>query len=260
MRAWCVARADPHELQQRHAAVDRVALLRAVALRAEQGARDGRLVPRVCADGDVLERRHVGEQADVLERPRDAASGDLVALRPDDGTPVEDDVARRRPVDARHRVEGGRLAGAVRADEPEDLAALDVERDVVERSEAAELHGDVAQREQRLADMGADGALGRDHLGDYVRVRERGDDLLDVDLDALGDLAVGQVLLADVGLALVVAGDPADLLELGLARLDAGAGAELRAGDEPAATGGEVAQPAWQPHRVLPPSVRASVS
>ena len=52
---------------------------------------------------------------------------------------VEDDPARGRLVDAADQVEDRRLAGAVRADDREDLALLHVEADVVDGVDAAEL-------------------------------------------------------------------------------------------------------------------------
>ena len=45
------------------------------------------------------------------------------------------------PLDAHDQLHHGRLAGAVRADEPEDLAALDVKAYVLDRDQAAEALG-----------------------------------------------------------------------------------------------------------------------
>src|SRR4029078_1539740 len=45
-------------------------------------------------------------------------------------------------------VEARRLAGPVRADQPEDLAGSDREVDVVQRGEATELHRDVVDLEE----------------------------------------------------------------------------------------------------------------
>ena len=84
-------------------------------------------VVRVGADHHVLERSHLAEEPDVLERAGDAESGDLVPLEPGEGLAVESHLAVRRLEHAGDDVEDGRLAGAVRPDEPEDLAAVDVE-------------------------------------------------------------------------------------------------------------------------------------
>src|SRR5439155_21579931 len=53
------------------------------------------------------------------------------------------------PVETSDHVEGGRLPGAVRADQADDLTLLDVERDVVEGDDAAEPTDDVPHLEQR---------------------------------------------------------------------------------------------------------------
>src|SRR5262249_43993476 len=53
------------------------------------------------------------------------------------------------PVEAGDRVEGGRLASAVRADQPRDRALGDLERDVVERDDPAEPQASMVEREER---------------------------------------------------------------------------------------------------------------
>ena len=62
---------------------------------------------------------------------------------------VEEDPAALRPVQARDDVEGRRLPGAVRADQPRDLAPVDGERDIVESHEAAKPACDVLERQER---------------------------------------------------------------------------------------------------------------
>ena len=56
---------------------------------------------------------------------------------------VEGERALGRRVDAREQVEERRLAGAVGADERDDLAFVDVQRHVADGLQAAELHRDV---------------------------------------------------------------------------------------------------------------------
>src|SRR6185503_17623983 len=46
--------------------------------------------------------------------------------------------------------EEGGLAGAVRADQADDLSRRDVERDAVERHDPAEAHADLAHAQERL--------------------------------------------------------------------------------------------------------------
>ena len=104
---------------------------------------------RVRSDEDVLEHRHRREELDVLERSRDAAPDDPVRRRAEQALAVERDLAGLRAVEASDHVEGSRLAGAVRADQAGDLALLHLERDVVQRDDAAEAARDVLQLEER---------------------------------------------------------------------------------------------------------------
>jgi len=101
-------------------------------------------------DEDVLLRRHLPEQADVLEGPADAELGDRVRRLAGQVVAVEEDLARGRPVDPREHVEERRLARAVRPDQADDALPRDREVHVVHRDEAAELlsHG---RRDQDVA-------------------------------------------------------------------------------------------------------------
>src|SRR5690606_38306906 len=67
-----------------------------------------------------------------------AESGDSVRRRGGDVLAVEEEPARGRIVDAADQVEDGGLAGAVGADDGEDLAALHGEADVIDGADAAE--------------------------------------------------------------------------------------------------------------------------
>ena len=144
------------------AALGQLLLRGAHAVGAEQHADDARLVAGVAAHHDVLQRRHLREEPDVLERARDAEVVDLVRLGAGDLLALEPDLALGRGVDAGHRVEAGRLAGAVGADQAEDLAAADLEVDVVEGHDAAEAQRDVVDLEQGLAHLA--GRLDRDQV------------------------------------------------------------------------------------------------
>ncbi len=63
--------------------------------------------------------------------------------------PVEDDVTRVRPVEARDDVERGRLPRPVRPDQADDLAGVDVQGEAVEREDSAEPAVDVSELEER---------------------------------------------------------------------------------------------------------------
>ena len=106
-------------------------------------------VVAVRARPEVVDDRQVREQPHVLQRPPDAearrgprASGPAGRRR---GSVIAPVVHGAEAGDAVHE---RRLAGAVRADEADDLALADLEVDVVDGAQAAELHGDarVARR------------------------------------------------------------------------------------------------------------------
>ena len=119
--------------------LERVTALLALPLEARRGMR---------ADEDVLEHCHPREELEVLEGARDPEPDH--AARPDalQRAAVEDDVAGVEPVEARDRVEGRRLPGAVGADQADDRALGDLEGDVVERDDPPEAQPSVVQFKQ----------------------------------------------------------------------------------------------------------------
>ena len=82
----------------------------------------------MASDEDVLQHGHVGEEPDVLEGAGDACLGDQVGLGRQDGALVADR-ALGGDVQPGEAVEEGGLAGAVGADESDDLARVDGEVD-----------------------------------------------------------------------------------------------------------------------------------
>jgi hypothetical protein len=102
----------------------------------------------MCADEHVLVHGHGREELDVLERARDSPPDDTVRRRAQQALAVEGDLSGVRPVEPRDQVEERRLAGAVRSDQPGDLAGVDRERDVVDRHHPAETAADVFDREE----------------------------------------------------------------------------------------------------------------
>ena len=107
----------------------------------------GRLHQRVVlGHQQVLQHRQAGEQPDVLERAGDlGVAGDLEIGHAfqEEGLArllVHRDHAHGGLVEAGHAVEHGGLAGAVRADQCRDLAALRFEGQVVDGHQAAETH------------------------------------------------------------------------------------------------------------------------
>ena len=144
-------------------------------VQAERRREDVRGFAQVHRRENVIEHRHGLKQADVLERSCNAHLRDVVrgvrddvgiellavarvelfhlALRVifDDRLAAELDLAVRGLVDARDAVERGRFAGAVRADERDDLTLVDIHREVVDGHNAAKLHGDVFNVQNRFS-------------------------------------------------------------------------------------------------------------
>ena len=101
------------------------------------------------ADHDVLGHGEIGEGLELLEGARDAAAGDAVGPQAGDLAAVEEDAAGVGRLEAGDQVEQRRLAGAVGADDAEDLALVDIEGDVGVGGEAAEALGHAFDVEQQ---------------------------------------------------------------------------------------------------------------
>src|ERR1700694_3549526 len=132
---------QPHEAQQLHRALADVLLLPTLERRLEDRVPQLGVHPRMLADEDVLDHRHVIEEAAVLECSRDPELGHAVRPRAGHVLAIEDDAAHRRREQAGDAVEQRRLARSVGADQRKDLVSLDVERDVVDRGEPKEALG-----------------------------------------------------------------------------------------------------------------------
>src|SRR4029079_3055735 len=143
------ARADADIVEERQRSGHNFALLRQRPRIAQHRPNHARPRTHVAADHHVLERRQIGEETDVLEGARNAGGGDLVRWKARDATSFEIEAAGVHRVDPGEHVEQCRLAGAVRADEPVNLALADRERHVLERLQAAEALGHAAHVEQR---------------------------------------------------------------------------------------------------------------
>src|SRR5439155_9907646 len=99
----------------------------------------------VVADGQLLQR------LDDLEGPRDPEPPDGVARGLRDVFPAKEDRPRRRLVQPGDAVDEGRLAGAVGAEDPEDLPLVDRQVHARDGGQAAEALGDLTGVEQRRA-------------------------------------------------------------------------------------------------------------
>ena len=106
----------------------------------------------VTPEHQVVDRALIPEQLDILERPGDAAPGDVMAAQSGDPLAFEVHAARRGPVDPADAVERGRLPGAVGPDQREDRRTLDLEGDIVERGQPAKAHRESLHREEGHSD------------------------------------------------------------------------------------------------------------
>jgi len=117
----------------------------------ERAGQEPRLHQVMTAEHEVVDHVQVHEQPEVLERPRDAQVRGGRRTHADDVGALEPNRPLLRVVHAVEAVEDRRLAGAVRADDREQLVVVDVERDVLQRGHAAEAKRHVASFEQRTA-------------------------------------------------------------------------------------------------------------
>src|SRR6185312_5754794 len=119
------------------------------------------------AGHDVVERGHAAEEGDVLEGSGDALLGGVGGPHAAARLALPGDGAGLRVIEAVDDVQHRGLAGAVRADDGEDLVLADVEADVGQCLDAAEGEADVVRLEDRRADplhaagCGAAGAASR---------------------------------------------------------------------------------------------------
>src|ERR1043166_1081611 len=139
--------ADADELEQLQRAPLGVALLAQGRAVSQDRADDAGPGARVPADHHVLERRKVGEQADVLEGARDAGDRHLMGRQPAQRLVVEREAPAVGRVDPGEHVEERGLAGAVGADQAEDFPGRDLERHFAQRLHAAEALADPRRAE-----------------------------------------------------------------------------------------------------------------
>src|SRR5438270_3025498 len=147
---------DADELEELHRAVCDALLLAVLGRCLEERVPQLRVHSTVLPETHVVEGRHVLEEPDVLERPRDAERRDLVRLRAGDLAALEDDPSGGGREYSGDPVEERGLTRAVRSDQRENLALLDVKRDVVDSHESPEALRDVVDPQDRVG-SGLDG-------------------------------------------------------------------------------------------------------
>src|SRR4029077_6024870 len=114
----------------------------------------GALMP-VAPDHDVLERGHAKEDLQVLERPRQAPTRELLRRERAHILSSEPHASLLRKVEAGDDVEQRRLAGAVRTDDGEYEAGRDRQAHIIDRMHPAEGDRQVFGREDGHARLAA---------------------------------------------------------------------------------------------------------
>ena len=100
------------------------------------------------ADQDVVHDAEIAEDAAELEGARDAFGCQRFRRKPGDIAPFETDFAGVWPVEPGHEVEQRRLAGAIRADDADEVAFGEIEIDGVDGGQAAETARQPAQGQE----------------------------------------------------------------------------------------------------------------
>src|SRR6185369_1167346 len=126
-----------------------LALLAPIAHAVDERIQERALLAAMCPDLDVVQRCQPREQAGDLECARHAELCHPVRREPGAVQSLERDAAGGRRDSAADHIEHSRLAGAVRADQPDDLIAADLEIDRIGGHEPAESAGQTLEFQQR---------------------------------------------------------------------------------------------------------------
>src|SRR5262249_26922876 len=105
--------------------------------RAEQ-AREHRTLVLLGGEEKILVHGELGEHLEQLKRAAHTQAIEIARAHARDDAAVEPHLALARRQLAENAVEQGRLAAAVGADDPQNLALVDVERHAIDRQDAAE--------------------------------------------------------------------------------------------------------------------------
>ena len=112
---------------------------------------------------EILGDAHRAEHVALLRHEGEAEPADVRRVQPGDVAILEPHMAGSRPQQPGDQLEQRRLAGAVRADQGDDLARLDPQRrpahDLVGRAVAAAQVGDLEEAHLRPPRFGGGGAI-----------------------------------------------------------------------------------------------------
>ena len=124
-------------------------LLRLGQAPVEGASEDARAHLHVPPQHDVVQHAHAPEEGQVLEGAGDAQGGDAVGPQVGDVPPLEEDAAPLGMVVAADGVDEGGLAGAVGADDGQDLAPVGLEAHPAQGVHPAERQVHILHFEQR---------------------------------------------------------------------------------------------------------------
>ena len=137
-----------------HGLVGQLLLRVPVLFRAQKAV--GKVVMDVLREGDlhVVEHRHGLEQADVLKRAGNTGLYDLIGLLAVELLPAEVECPLRRHIHTGEQVKDCGLACTVRADEPHELALMDLHIKIRHCLQAAEGDAEVLRFEHNGSGIG----------------------------------------------------------------------------------------------------------
>src|SRR5262249_13036181 len=87
----------------------------------------------------ILQHRHLAEGTRDLEGPAEPAADAMLGAQLLETSAVQQDAPGARALRSGDEVEHGRLAGAVGPDQPDDAAAIDPERNIIDGFDPAEM-------------------------------------------------------------------------------------------------------------------------
>jgi hypothetical protein len=129
----------------------------AKSLPAPQGVAHPVMPVQLQRGAHIIENTHAVEKADVLERPRQPAPRQLMRLGPQAGNAGEPDFAFRGLINAGDEIEHGRLARAVRADQPDQIVRPNGQVQGGHGRQSAETDGALPHFQQRCVGIGGGG-------------------------------------------------------------------------------------------------------